>query len=112
MLPKYQIHQHPEIKTVYSFNDSVTWIPELFIKNNQAVIVPKTLSEISEVELNCQSVGVINDHYRAQVSILPEGWDQLSQFKTNWIEQISYKLNQKHNVRRATLSLYGKCKSH
>lgn len=103
------IDRHPEVLKVLNYGKTLEWIPEKFIvKNHHYQIID--VDDSGLLDLNhekCENILVINEYeYKAH----PEKFSKFKIkdiFGVNFIEALSYKLNQKNNIRRSPLIVLG-----
>lgn len=101
------LNTHPSLTKVYSVNDSLSWIPDIFIENSHPGIVQIKAEDIENLDINdCTSLIVVNSHFEANNLNSLSKFNKAKNFSVNYIEKIAYTLNQKNNIRRTDLIAY------
>jgi len=104
------LDRQPLLKDIISYKDSVDLLPDVFMQDRRINLLHT--SDLQALELNCSSAVVINEFYLKQFEgKFPSQFQLLAEFPVNWIDDLSFKLNQKHNRRRNKLFLFGGCAS-
>lgn len=100
--------QHPQFNQVLTVNETLTWIPEIFVEKSR----PR-MTQISEEQLpsldakDCSQVIVVNSYYAELLKTQLERFRLIEKFPVNYIEDLAYRLNKKNNLRRTPLLVYG-----
>lgn len=104
------LNEHKNYQTVYSVNESISWIPEIFIENSHVGILqinPEDLNQLSSED--CNLLIVVNAHFENDLKENLARFKRNQEFSVNYLERISYELNKKNNLRRTALAAYS-CK--
>lgn len=98
----------PEMTTVLNLNEAVSWIPEAFRKDGlKTGFPPLSLEELGKLDLACGEWIILHAPLVEKVRERQKEFVVLASFNPGLIEWASYKLNPKHNIRRAPVVLMG-----
>lgn len=100
------LNSKSEVKSIYSVENSLSWITDLFIQHDKPAIHQITQSEMP-ARLECQELLVVNSYVESQLGDQLKAYRKVREFPVNVLEMISYKLNPKNNQRRSSLTAYG-----
>lgn len=104
------LDQHLEIKNVYRVAETPGWITDAFILNKQYQFIDADQMNLNEINWqDCGNVFVVGEAQADQYAEILNALHLKAQFNVNLIEQLSFKMNPKNNLRRVQLSLYSGC---
>ncbi len=102
------LDQHPEYNQVFSLNDTLTWIPEIFIEKSRPHMVQITDEQWTSLNpKDCSQILVLNSYYAEVFADQLKNFRLLEKFPVNYIEDLAYRMNKKNNLRRTPLLVYG-----
>lgn len=95
------------IEKIFSVDEAITWIPDLFTEGRPAAITQISGAQLSKLDSkNCKHWVVLN---AGAVSTHEKELSQFRHLKTydvNYLEKIAYLLNKQNNLRRSALEIY------
>ncbi|HRO66863.1 MAG TPA: hypothetical protein PL182_04805, partial [Pseudobdellovibrionaceae bacterium] len=98
----------PEMATVLNLNEAVSWIPEAFRKDGRRTrFQPLSLEELEGRPLACGEWVILHAPLAERVREKQSEFVVLKSFNPGLIEWAAYRLNPKHNIRRAPVVLMG-----
>ncbi|MBX3034319.1 MAG: hypothetical protein KF865_10380 [Bdellovibrionaceae bacterium] len=92
---------HPEITSLQNVDEALTWLPEVFRVNGRMPLREAS----SEGGVVCEGWLIAREPVAEKVRRQDPRWQVQESFRPGVIEFWAYKLNPKHNVRRAPMSL-------
>ncbi len=105
------LDDNPKIIRVYNINETLSWIPEIFIEKSRPQIIPISAEMMGSLNpSDCSQILVVNSHFEELFKKELLRFEFIKSFSVNYLEQIAYQLNKKNNIRRTPLQVYG-CKN-
>ncbi|MBX3040982.1 MAG: hypothetical protein KF789_09785 [Bdellovibrionaceae bacterium] len=98
----------PEMATVLNLNEAISWIPEAFRKDGQRThFQALSLDELEGRSLTCGEWVILHAPLEDKVRAKQPEFTVVKSFNPGLIEWAAYRLNPKHNIRRAPVVLMG-----
>ncbi len=101
------LNSKPQVRKVYSVDESITWIPDLFIADPHPEIIQIQGSAIQDLDPNDCNIWIVANEGLARKYKGPLfRYTRLKTYNVNYLEKAAYLLNRKNNLRRSPLEVY------
>ncbi len=101
------LNAHKNYQKVYSVNESLSWIPDIFVEKSRPGIIQIKSENLDQLNIeDCSSLIVVNSHFEDESKEKLSRFKRIHEFSVNYLEKISYELNKKNNLRRTALIAY------
>lgn len=102
------LDNNPQFSQVLSVNETLTWIPEIFIEKSRPHILQILSEQIKTLNADdCSQVLIVNSYFDEILKSELSRFQLVKEFPVNYIENLAYQLNKKNNLRRTALLVYG-----
>jgi hypothetical protein len=103
------IDKNPQFSEIYNINESITWIPDVFIdsKNRPLGFNEKPKADLEGLSAqSCEVLVIVNEKNKLKFANDIDKYKLIQILDVNLIERVAFKLNPIHNERRSPLYLY------
>lgn len=99
-------NQHPEVKTILNYGNSVVLFPKAFSLNTVQLVSTDSQQLLEAQVRSCDSVLAVREDLAGASVDWEKTFQPIAQFRPGFLEGLLVRLNPRQNARRGTLFLY------